>query len=139
LVWNLNDDSKEIAFLIQDNDKKFSLPFDNVFSSEKIEIIHTPFHAPRANAFAERWVRSVREECLDQILILNENHLQRVLKEHDQYYNHARSHQGIGHRFPVFVPGRIQNRNGPIRRRKLLGGIILDYQRRPSSQIYSHG
>ena len=116
VVWKLNDDFKEIAFLIQDdNDKKFTSSFDLVFSSEKVEILHTPFQASRANFFAERWVRSAREECLDQNLILNENHLQRVLKEYDQYYNHARPHQGIGQRFPVSVPGRGQNRNGPIR------------------------
>jgi putative transposase len=77
LVWNLNDDSKKIAFLIHDNDKKFASSFDSVFSSEKIEIVHTRFQAPRANAFAERWVRSVREERLDQILNLIENHLGR--------------------------------------------------------------
>jgi putative transposase len=56
MVWNLNDDSKKIAYLIHDNDKKFSLSFDNVFSSEKIEFVHTPFQALRANSFAERWV-----------------------------------------------------------------------------------
>ena len=139
VALNLNDDAKEFTFLIHDNDKKFTSSFDLVFSSEKVEILHTPFQAPRANSFAERWVRSVREECLDQILILNENHLQRVLKEYDQYYNHARPHQGIGQRFPVSVPGREQNRNGPIRRRNILGGIIHDYQRQPSSQVYTNG
>ncbi len=99
---------------------------NRVFSSEKIEIVHTLFQAPRANSFAERWVRSVRDECLDLILILNENHLQRVLREYDKYYNHARPHQGIGQRFPVSVLGREHNRNGPIRRRNILGGIIYD-------------
>ena len=130
---------KEFTFLIHDNDKKFTSSFDLVISSEKVEILHTPFQAPRANSFAERWVRSVREECLDQILILNENHLQRVLKEYDKYYNHARPHQGIGQRFPVSVLGREQNQYGPIRRRNILGGIIHDYQRQPSSQVYTHG
>ncbi len=101
--------------------------------------INTPLHAPRANSFAERRVRSDREECLAQILILNENHLQRVLKEYDQYYNDARPHQGIGRRFPVTIPGREQNRNGPIRRRNILGGIIHEEQRQPSSQVYTNG
>ena len=139
LVWNLNDDSKEFAFLIHDNDKKFASPFDIVFSSEEIEIVHTPFQAPRANAFAERWVRSVREECLDQILILNENHLRRVLKEYGEYYNHARPHQGIGQRFPVSVPRRERSTKGPIRRRDILGGVIHDYYRQPSSQVSTNG
>jgi putative transposase len=139
LVWNLNDDSKEISFLIHDNDKKFAPSFDNVFSSEKIEIVHTPFQAPRANAFAERWVRSVREECLHQILILNEHHLCRVLKEYDEYYNHARPHQGISQRFPVSVPGQERSTKGPIRRRNILGGVIHDYYRQPSSQVSPNG
>ena len=80
LVWNLKDYSQDIAFLIHDNDNKLSSSFDTVFSSEGIEIVHTPFQAPRANAFTERWVRSVRQECLDPILILNESHFRRVLK-----------------------------------------------------------
>jgi hypothetical protein len=121
LVWNLNDDSKEIAFLIHDNDKKFASSFDIIFTSEEIEIIHTPFQAPRANAFAERWVRSVRQECLDQILILNESHLRRVLKEYGEYYNLARPHQGISQRFPVSEP--VRSTKGMFRRRDILGGI----------------
>lgn len=64
LVWELKDDSREMAFLIHDNDTNFNAPFDKVFSSEGIDIVHTPFRAPRANAYAERWVRTVREECL---------------------------------------------------------------------------
>jgi putative transposase len=59
-----------LAFLIHDHDKKFTSSFDTVFSSEGIQILHTTYRAPRANAFAERWVRSVREECLDHILVL---------------------------------------------------------------------
>jgi transposase InsO family protein len=81
-----------MTFLIHDNDTKFTASFDNVFSSEGIEILHTPYQAPKANAFAERWVRSVREECLDHILVLNESHLHRVLKEYTDYYNYVRPH-----------------------------------------------
>lgn len=61
-----------------------------MFISESINVIHCPFQAPKANSFAERWVRSEREECLDHILIINQNHLHRVLKEHVNYYNHHR-------------------------------------------------
>jgi transposase InsO family protein len=85
-----------MAFLIHDNDTKFTSFFDNMFRSEGIEIVHTPYQAPKANAFAERWVRSVREECLDQVLIVNERHLHQVLKEYGEYYNHSRPHQGLG-------------------------------------------
>ena len=63
-VWNLKDDAQDMAFLIYDNDTKFTASYDNVFSSEEIEILNTPYRAPRANAYAERWVRSIREECV---------------------------------------------------------------------------
>jgi putative transposase len=101
LVWELKDDSRELAFLIHDNDTKFTSSFDKVFSSEGIDVVHTPFRAPMANAFAERWVRSVREECLDHILVLNENHLRNVLREYTNYYNYSRPHQGISQHFLV--------------------------------------
>jgi putative transposase len=107
-----------------------------VFSSEDIKIVYTPFQAPRANAFAERWVRSVRGECLDQILILNEIHLRRVLKEYVEYYNHARPHQGIDQHFPVSGPFR--STKGPVRRLDILGGVIHDYYRQPSVLDYGN-
>jgi len=115
-----------MAFLIHDNDTKFPSSYDNVFSSEGIEILNTPYRAPRANAYAEWWVRSVREECLDHILVLNEN-LHSVLREYGEYYNHARLHQGLGQHFPVSGP--VSNTAGPIRRRDILGGVIHDYYR----------
>ena len=83
-------------FLIHDNDKKFSSMFDTIFLSEGHHVIYTPYRAPNANAFAERWIRSVREECLDHILIINAAHLRRVLLEYtNDYYYIARPHQGI--------------------------------------------
>ena len=78
-----------------------------MFSSEGIEIVHTPYQTPRANAFAERRVRSVRQTDLYPTLILNEDHLRRVLKEYGEYSNDACSHQRMGQRFPVF--GSTQN------------------------------
>jgi hypothetical protein len=137
LVWNLKDDSRDMAFLIHDNDGKFTYSFDRVLSSEGIEILHTPYRAPRANAFAERWVRSVREECLDDILVLNENHLHSVLREYGEYYNHSRPHQGLDQHFPVSGP--VSNTAGPIRRRDILGGIIHDYYRQPSASVSGYG
>ena len=130
-VWNVKDNAQNVAFLIHDNDKKFTASFDTVFSSEKMKVIHTPYQAPRANAFSERWVRTVREECLDQILIMDENHLRRVLKEYVEYYNHARPHQGINQHFPISGPARKTRR--PIRRRDIIGGMIHDYYRQPDN------
>jgi putative transposase len=134
LVWELKDDSRQLAFLIHDNDTKFTSSFDKVFSSEGIDVVHTPFRAPRANAFAERWVRSVREECLDHILVLNENHLRNLLREclreYTNYYNYSRPHQGISQHFPVSGPER--STKGLIRRQDILGGgIIHNYFRQP--------
>jgi transposase InsO family protein len=137
LVWDLKDQDREMAFLIHDNDTQFTSSFDNVFSSEGIEIIHTPYQASRANAFAERWVRSVREECLDHILVLNENHFRRVLEEYGQYYNHARPHQGLGQHFPISDP--IGVTEGIIRRRDILGGVIHDYYGQPPIQNCTYG
>ena len=137
IVWELKDNGQKISYLLHDNDTKFSSSFDSVFSSESIEIIKTPFRAPKANAFAERWVRSVREECLDQILIVNEKHLHRTLKEYGGYYNHSRPHQGLGQQFPIFSPSR--NKAGVIRRRDVLGGIIHDYYRHPPYENHAYG
>jgi transposase InsO family protein/ribosomal protein S28E/S33 len=137
MVWDLKDNDRDMAFLIHDHDTKFTTSFDTVLSSEGIEILHTPYRAPRANAFAERWVRSAREECLDYILILNENHLRRVLKEYREYYNYDRPHQGINQHFPISGP--VRNTRGPIRRRDIVGGIIHDYYRQPTTLVSRYG
>ncbi len=116
-------------FLIHDRDSKFPMAFDTVFMSQDATIIRTPAQAPNANAFAARWIRSVREECLDRILILGEGHLGRVLTAYLDYYNHARPHQGIEQQCPVALV-RSTVRDGPIARRDILGGVLHDYYRR---------
>ncbi len=128
LIWKLEAETTGVSFLIHDNDRKFTASFDAVFATEGFHIIHTPFQAPNANAHAERWVRSVREECLDLILILNAPHLRRVLREYiDDYYNVARPHQGLAQKIPVPPPP--QHKQGAVRRRPILGGLINDYYR----------
>ena len=128
LSWQIQDGALPVRFLIHDRDTKFSAAFDTVFMSEDVTIIRTPVQAPTANAFAERWIRSVREECLDKLLILGEQHLQRVLTSYVAYYNGARPHQGIDQQGPV--PLASMARDGPIERRDLLGGVLHDYYRR---------
>ncbi len=119
---------QSLDFLIRDNDCKYTDSFDSVFIDEGLRVIPTPYRAPNANAFAERWVRTVREECLDQILIINAGHLSRVLQEYvNEYYNIARPHQGLAQRIPV--PPVQEEKRGPVQRRKVLGGIIHDYYR----------
>jgi transposase InsO family protein len=98
-----------------------------VFRAEGIKVIHTPYRAPNANAHAERWIRSVREECLDKLLIINQAHLRRVMREFVAYHNPARPHQGIDQQIPI--PDTTPVGTGPVRRRNVLGGIIHDYYR----------
>jgi putative transposase len=130
LAWNmqdLRDQELPVHFLIHDRDAKFSTSFNTVFASEGIEAVLTPYPSPKANAYAERWVRTVREECLDRLLILGETHLARVLREYVDYYNQARPHQGIQQRCPI--PIEHSRKEGPVKYRDVLGGIIHDYRR----------
>jgi putative transposase len=100
-MWAIDEREPAIHFLIRDNDKKFTQAFDTVFRSEGIHVIPMPHHAPNANAYAERWIRSVREECLDKVLIINQAHLRRVMREYVAFFNTARPHQGINQQIPV--------------------------------------
>jgi putative transposase len=127
LTWTLHDEKLPIRFLIRDRDTKYTTSFDTVFAAEGVEIIRTPYRAPKANAFAERWIRSVREESVDRLLILNEAHLRRVMIEYSDYYNRARPHQGIEQRCPIPIDRRV--REGPVKCRDVLGGIVHDYYR----------
>ncbi len=98
-----------------------------MFAAEGVEVVRTPYRAPTTNAYAERWVRSVRAECLDHLLIVNEAHLRHVLAAYVTHYNHARPHQGLAQQTPVpFVP---RARAGPARRHDVLGGLIHEYDR----------
>jgi putative transposase len=86
---------ERMRFLIHDRDSKFTASFDEVFHSEGIKVVHTPFRAPQANAYAERFVRTVRGECLDWILILGRRHLERVLRIYTTHYNLERPHRAL--------------------------------------------
>lgn len=111
LTWILDQDDIPGRFLIRDRDSKYSSAFDAVFQSNNIDIILTPIHAPKANAFAERWIRSVREECLDKIIAVNQHHLRRVMKAYVSYYNTARPHQGIQQQTPIPLIPKSSGRN----------------------------
>jgi putative transposase len=87
-------------YLIRDNDSKFGSCFARVATTSGIKILNTPYHAPRANAICERFMRSVRQECLDHLLIFQEKQLQRVLNTYVTYFNQARPHQGIQQHIP---------------------------------------
>ncbi|MEP7286713.1 MAG: integrase core domain-containing protein [Chloroflexota bacterium] len=89
--------------------------FDAVFQAHGIEVIHTPFQAPNANAFAERFVRSIRQECLDHLVLLGEWHVRRVLAEYVTFYNIRRPHQGLDQQ--CSVPLTIVPSDGLVQRR----------------------
>jgi putative transposase len=120
-----------VRFVIRDRDAKFSGPFDEVFRSEGVNIVKTPIRAPRANAFAERWVRTVRTECLDWILVFGRRHLERVLRSYTSHYNARRPHRGLGLKTPERLPDRAlrSDGNARVRRRDLLGGLLHEYER----------
>ena len=94
-----------------------------------MEVIQLPFRAPRANAYSERWVRTVRREVLDQLLIFGRRHLESVLVEFIDHYNQARPHQGIEQRRPCEPADMVLLPTGPVERRDRLGGIIHEYSR----------
>jgi putative transposase len=118
-----------IRFLIRDRDSKYSRPFDEVFRSEGIRIVKTPVRAPKANAIAERFVRTVRAECLDWLLILNRRHLEGVLRAYVDHYNRERPHRALELRPPELDQRPERLPEGEIRRRDQLGGLIHEYER----------
>ena len=126
LAGDLVEQGRAMMFLIRDRDTKFTANFDEVFRSEGIRIIKTPVCAPRANAFAERWVRTVRGECFDRMLILGQGHLERVLREYVDHYNRQRPHRGLGLQVPTGEPP-VAYSPLHIRRHDVLGGLIHEY------------
>jgi transposase InsO family protein len=101
-----------------------------VAASSGIQEVKTPYQAPEANAICERFMGSLKRECLDHMLVLNQSQLNRVVKEYVSYYDHARPHQGI----QQCIPGKYEKRESPpeagkIKSRPILGGLHHDYSR----------
>jgi putative transposase len=121
-------DEQPFRFLVHDRDRRFSHAVGEIFRTEGIRVIRTPFQAPNANAHAERWVRTLRADCLDRILILGRRHLEHVLRIYRRHYNEHRPHRAL-HLLPpsgrdptpLDAPDRVQ-------RRDLLGGLIHEYR-----------
>jgi len=118
-------------FLIRDRDSKFGPCFARVAATSGIKILKTPYHAPRANAICERFLGSVRRECLDHLLILHERQLQRVLNAYVDYFNQARPHQGIQQQIPEQKAGSVPPHpaSGKVISFPVLGGLHRDYRR----------
>ena len=121
-------DQQPFRFLIHDRDAKFSHAFDEVFRSEGVKVIRTPVQAPNANAYAERWVRTLRADCLDRILILGRRHLEHVLRIYGRHYNEHRPHRALRLLQPNGRDPTSLNATGRLRRRDLLGGLIHEYE-----------
>jgi len=124
-------------FLIRDRDSKFTRDFDEVFRSQGIHVIKAPVRAPRARAHAERWIGSLRRECLDRLLIVSRRHLERVVRVYAQHYNGHRPHRalaqrpplatqppGVGERVPSGEPIALHR----LKRRDRLGGLLHEYE-----------
>jgi hypothetical protein len=128
-AWTMNEQPSRFRYLIRDRDTKFTRSFDAVFASEGVRIVRTPVRAPKANAIAERFVGTVRRECLDWLLILNRRHLEHVLRVFVDHYNAHRPHRSldvvppaaVGSERPVCLSSR------ELKRRDRLGGLIHEY------------
>jgi putative transposase len=118
--------------VLSDRDAKFCRSVDEVFRAEGAEVLVTPVQAPNANAYAERWIRTVRAECLDWLLIVGRGHLEQVLRVYVEHYNRHRPHRALGLEPPgpsvgLTLVGDAQRAR--VRRRDRLGGLLHEYRR----------
>ncbi len=130
-----DEEGVHARFVVRDRDGKFTRDFDEVFRSEGIRVIKAPVRAPRARAHAERWVGSLRRECLDRLLIVGRRHLEHVVTAYVLHYHEHRPHRSLGQRPPLTqTPSADQQATGEVlrldrlRRRDRLGGLIHEYQ-----------
>jgi putative transposase len=129
LMMQLADGERRFKYLIRDRDSKFSFDFDTVFRSEGIRVIRTPVRAPNANAHAERWVGTLRRDCLDRLLIWNRRHLDGVLRTYVAHYNRHRPHRSLLLQPPeARVAPTTQPPTRGIHRSEILGGLINEYK-----------
>jgi transposase InsO family protein len=129
LLIDLGDRAGKFRFLVRDRDTKFARVFDDVMVGNETRVIKIPPRSPRANAFAERWVRTVRSECTDRMLIFGARYLRAVLAEYAAHYNRRRPHRSLDLRAPAAGVHVIRLPVGRIERRQVLGGLINEYER----------
>jgi putative transposase len=131
LLLVLAEQQQQVRFVLRDRDTKFCRAFDDLFRCEGAEILLTPVQAPNANAYAERWIGTVRAECLDWLLIVGRDHLEQVLRVYVQHYNRHRPHRALGLEAPD-PPTELnaaKDQQGKVCRRDLLGGLLHEYRR----------
>jgi transposase InsO family protein len=129
LLMDLGERAGKFSFLIRDRDSKFTAAFDDVFTGNGARIIKAPVRSPRANSFAERYVGTLRRECLDHLLIHGERHLRRILAEYARHYNEHRPHQSREQRPPLHESGQPIDMTTRIKRRQVVHGLISEYRR----------
>jgi transposase InsO family protein len=129
LLMCLGERASSFRFLICDRDSKFTAAFDGVFSGNGTRVVKTPVRSPRANSYAERFVGTLRRECLDHVLIFGERHLRSVLAEYVRHYNGHRPHQALRQGPPLREPGHAVDMTARIEHRRILSGLISEYRR----------
>ena len=129
LLMDLGERAGGFKFLIRDRDSRFTAAFDDVFLGNGTRVIKTPVRSPRANSYAERFVGTLRRECLDHVLILGERHLRKLLGEYARHYNSHRPHQGLQQSPPLHQPGHPVDITARIERRRVICGLISEYRR----------
>jgi putative transposase len=127
----LGERERRLRFVLRDRDAKFSRAYDDVFRAEGAEMLVTPVQAPNANADAERWIRTVRAECLDWLLTIGRGHLEQVLRVYIEHYNAHRPHRALGLQPPdpaVEPAPRSNDQPAQVHRRDLLDGLVHEYR-----------
>jgi putative transposase len=128
LLMELDDRVGRFRLLLRDRDTKLTVAFDGVFAAQGIRVLRTPVRAPRANAYAERWVGTVRREVLDRMLILGCRQLRSVLAEYADHYNGHRPHRALGQAPPLEPDEPVVLASAErVVRRDRLGGLIHEY------------
>ena len=129
LLMDLGERAAQFRFLIRDRDSRFTAAFDDVLAGNGVRIIKAPVRSPRANSYAERYVGTLRRECLDHLLAYGERHLRRILAEYAQHYNEHRPHQLREQRRPQYEIDRPVDMTARISSRQVVHGLISEYRR----------
>jgi transposase InsO family protein len=119
---------KNFQYLIVDRDPLYTAHLQSLLETSGVELLRLPAKSPNLNAYAERFVRSIKDQCLSHIIPLGESHLRRVVREYVAHYHSERNHQGLGNVIP-FPTNDSTKRTGPIRRHERLGGLLTFYER----------